>query len=547
MSPPGSSPADRDRTRAAAPVAFRDLSRTFWRGTSSTHGLAPAIEEVLRAFNSHIGARRTSVWLHDRRARQLALIASSDPSLGAGRPRIAIGDPDVPAARGLRLVEPEIVHEGSTTVLIAPLRGWRRALGTLVIEPPFSGGVATSEQIELANELGRQLSVGIENVLLLEDMLRQRRLLEDTFNSLVDLVVVTDRSHRVVQMNDAFAMRLGRSRPELLDQHLADLVGTDLAEWAVDTDGAAERGDEAPRARSVEHPQLGGVFNVTATPLIDEDGEPVGTVVVARDITRQTALEAEKEALRAQLAQSEKLASLGQFVAGIAHEINNPLQGVLGHIELLLWTKASRSASPKKPETMRELRKELRRIHHEADRAAKIVRDLLTFSGGSHRVTRRRLRVDRVLTRALVSRRSSLHRARIEVIREQEADVPSIIGDQLLLQQAFVNVIANAEHAIEAAGAPGTITFSTTAPEPGTVRVRISDTGYGIPTDVLPRIFDPFFTTKEVGQGTGLGLTLAYGVIQEHGGTIHAANTPSGGAVFTIDLPAADRINAAAR
>ncbi|HET7221242.1 MAG TPA: ATP-binding protein [Vicinamibacterales bacterium] len=540
MSPPGSPPAGRDRGEAASPATFRDLSRTFWRGTSSTHGLAPAIAEVLDAFNSHIGARRTSVWLHDRRARQLALIASTDHSWRARAPRVAVSDASAAAARGLRLLEPEIVRDGSAAIIIAPLRGWRRALGTLVIEPPFARDLDEREQIELANELARQLAVGIENVLLLEDMLRQRRLLEDTFNSLADLVIVTDRSHRVVQMNDAFAMRIGKSRPELLDQQLADLVGTELAEWAVEAEATAERGEDAPRARTIEHAQLGGVLNVTATPLINEDGEPVGTVLVARDITRQTALEAEKEALRAQLAQSEKLASLGQFVAGIAHEINNPLQGVLGHIELLLWTKAPRSAAAKKPETMREVRKALRRIHHEADRAAKIVRDLLTFSGGSHRVTRRRLRVDRVLARALGSQRSSLHRAGIEIVRELDPDVPSILGDQLLLHQAFVNVIANAAHAIESTGQPGTITFSTSAPEPTTVRIKIRDTGPGIPADVLPRVFDPFFTTKDVGKGTGLGLTLAYGVIHEHGGTIHASNAPAGGAIFTIDLPAAE-------
>jgi signal transduction histidine kinase len=347
-------------------------------------------------------------------------------------------------------------------------------------------------------------------------------------------------------MNDAFAMRLGRSRLELLDHPLAELLGAELADWAVEAGAAADRGEDAARARTIEHAPLAGVFNLTATPLINEDGEPAGTVLVARDITRQTALEAEKEALRAQLAQSEKLASLGQFVAGIAHEINNPLQGVLGHIELLLWTKAAKSATAKRPETMREVRKQLRRIHHEADRAAKIVRDLLTFSGGSHRVTRRRrLRVDRVLSRALGSQRAMLQRARVDVVRAQAADVPSIFGDQLLLQQAFVNIIANAGHAIERSGEPGIIAFSITAPEPGTVRLTITDTGPGIPADVLPRIFDPFFTTKDVGQGTGLGLTLTYGVIQEHGGTIHAANAAAGGAVFTIDLPAAEPLKPA--
>jgi PAS domain S-box-containing protein len=501
---------------------------------SSTHGLGPAIAEVLAEFNQHIGAERSSVWLHDRRARQLSLLASSDAAYQASRPRVPIGDSDVPAARGLRLEAPQILMENGRRLLVAPLQGWRRALGTLVIEAPSAGELDDRQQLDVANELGRQLSVGIENVLLLEDMLRQRRLLEDTFNSLIDLLAVTDRSLRVVQMNDAFALRVGQSRAELLDRPLADLVGPELAQWAAEAGSdSGDRPGEPDRVRVVEHPGLGGTFNITVTPLINEDGEPVGTVLVARDITRQTALEAEKESLRARLAQSEKLASLGQFVAGIAHEINNPLQGVLGHLELMLWTKASATAPQKE---MRAIRRELRRIYREADRAARIVRDLLTFSG-SHRLRRRRLRIDRVVSRALSSRRSALHRARIDVVREHQADLPYVSGDQLLLQQAFVNVITNAEHAIAQTDGPGRISIATTSPSPEIVRITVADTGPGIPADALPRIFDPFFTTKDVGQGTGLGLTLAYGVIQEHGGTIQAGNGPHGGATITIDLP----------
>ncbi len=522
--------------RSAAP--FGERSWTFWRGVSSTRGLGPAIDGLLREFEAHIGARRTSVWIHERRARELSLLASSEPGYRGTAPRVPSGDDHAAAARGLRIERAQII-DGPEPVLIAPLRGWRRALGTLVLEGPWVRPLDTEQRLDLADELGRKLSVGIENVQLLEELLRQRRLLEDTFNSLIDLVVVTDRKLRVVQMNEAFALRLGLPRADLLDHHLSELVGAELAGWAAaaEAEAASDRTEDGDveRVRTIEHPRLGGIFNVTVTPLINEDGAPVGTVLVARDITRQTALEAEKENLRARLAQSEKLASLGQFVAGIAHEINNPLQGVLGHLELLLWKRRSGDTAP----PPQSIRKELRRIYQEADRAAKIVSNLLAFSG-SPRMTRRRLRVDRALTRALATRRTGLARAGIEVVREQPEGVPSVFGDQLLLQQAFLNVITNAEHAIGQAGRSGTITIATTVPRPGRIRITIADNGPGIAAEALPRIFDPFFTTKDVGQGTGLGLTLAYGVIQEHGGTIHAANAPSGGAVFSIELPAAD-------
>ncbi len=231
------------------------------------------------------------------------------------------------------------------------------------------------------------------------------------------------------------------------------------------------------------------------------------------------------------MAQSEKLASLGQFVAGIAHEINNPLQGVLGHLELLISA----------PDTARPVRPTLRRIYQEGERAAKIVRNLLVFTG-SRRMTRRRVRVERVIGRAIASRAATLKHARIEVVRQDAERIPPIAGDALLLQQALLNVLINAEHAIVATGQPGRIEIGI-APtrDEKAVRVTIRDTGGGIQSDILARIFDPFFTTKEVGQGTGLGLAITYGIVQEHGGTIQAANGSGGGAQFTIELPASSQ------
>src|SRR5439155_26008763 len=144
----------------------------------------------------------------------------------------------------------------------------------------------------------------IENVQLLEDVLQQRRLLEDTFNSQVDLVVVTDPSLRVVQTNHAFAARAGMSRTELLERRLPDLVGADMSAWVQEP----EPGTRA-RSRQFTDDKLGGTFSATVTPLMTEAGDPVGHVLVVRDITGQVRLEMEREQLRGRLAQSEKLDS----------------------------------------------------------------------------------------------------------------------------------------------------------------------------------------------------------------------------------------------
>ena len=534
------------KTGAGSPEAFhqrlRDLSLEFSRGVSSTLSLGTALEILASQANALFGGVRTSVWMHDRRARQLALAASSDPSIRVARPgqdprqmppamRVSTDDVEAPAARGLRLQQPDLIGEGAGTILLAPLRGWRRALGTIVIERPSVPELDRGQLLELALELGRQLSVGIENVQLLEEILRQHRLLDDTFNSLVDLLVVTDNHLRIVQTNEAFAVRVGVARSQLVDEPLGRFIGEEMAIWAASLepaeDGTGPQG--TARTRRFDDERLAGIFSATLTPMVNQDGNPGGRVIVVRDITVQTRLEAEREALRQRLVQTEKLASLGQFVAGIAHEMNNPLQGVLGHLELIIET--SNIGGP--------VKQDLRGVYREADRAAKIVRNLLVFTG-SRRMARRRLRIDRVLSRVVASRAAALRGQHIEIVREQEDNLPPLHGDPLLLHQAFLNVVINAEHAIASAAGSGRIEIRTArGPSANSIVTTVRDTGPGIPEEILARIFDPFFTTKEVGSGTGLGLAITYGIVQEHGGTIQGGNAPGGGAVFTIELPAA--------
>ena len=184
----------------------------------------------------------------------------------------------------------------------------------------------------------------------------------------------------------------------------------------------------------------------------------------------------------------------------------------------------------------RPLRRDLRRVFREAERASRIVHNLLVFTG-SRQMKRRRLRVERVVARALASRRAALETAGIAVVRRFAVGMPPVTGDPLLLQQAVLNIIINAEHAIEATRAPGGRIQITGDAEDGHVILTLQDTGAGLPEEVLPRVFEPFFTTKEVGKGTGLGLAITYGIVQEHGGTIQAANGPGGGACFRITLP----------
>ncbi len=510
---------------------LRELVAEFSGSLSATLNLAAGLDIFCHGANRLFGADRTSVWIHDRRARHLVLHASSDPEHVARGVHVNSDDALAPAAVAMRRARAEIIStsdEAVTSRVTVPLRGCRRALGTIVFDDVRVETGGELDLLDRADELGRQLSSAIETMNLLRDVARSRSELENTFNSIAHLVAVSDRRGRLVHINEAFASRLGRSRDELLDRPIAECVGPELAAWLAAHESAAVRPDgQAPATCQVVDPVLNGPFIVTVTDLLDHDRERAGSVLVARDLTPQAKLEAEREELRRRLAQSEKLAALGVFVAGIAHELNNPLQGVLGHLELLRTT----GGLPK------PLRRDVQTIFREADRAAKIVRNLLVFAG-SRRLAPRPTSLTAVLQKVLALRAAAFRAAGIEVVRHYEEKLPRVQGDPLLLHQAFLNIVLNAEQVIAAVGRPGQIAIAITAPQSSDrVVTTVRDTGGGMSPDVLSRIFEPFFTTKDVGKGTGLGLAITYGIVQEHGGHIAAANHPDGGAVITVELP----------
>jgi two-component system NtrC family sensor kinase len=509
---------------------IRELLDEFSSGLSTTLNISAGMDTMCRGANRLFGADRTSVWIHDRRARHLTLQASSDPDQVARGTRVSTDDVEAPAAAAMRRARAELLpgahaYDFSTSTVTVPLRGCRRALGTIVFEGVRVETGGELDLLDRADELGKQISSAIENIQLLDDVIRSRRELENTFDSIAHLVVVSDRRGRIVHANATFAGRVNITREALIDRPLVQCIGPELAAWLAELDETLHPSG-SPAVCEIVDSVLNGPFLVTVTDLLDQDHTRVGHVLVARDLTPQSQLEAEREELRKRLTQSEKLAALGQFVAGIAHELNNPLQSVLGHLELLRAT----GAFPK------QLRQEVQTIYREADRAAKIVRNLLVFTG-SRRLVRRPVNLNALLQRVLTSRQATFRTQGIEIVRHYDEKLPRLKGDPLLLHQVFLNMVMNAEQALVNAGRLGRIEITTLAKQGDGVVATIRDTGDGIPFDALSRIFEPFYTTKDVGKGTGLGLAIAYGIIQEHGGQIGAANHPEGGAVFTVELP----------
>lgn len=235
----------------------------------------------------------------------------------------------------------------------------------------------------------------------------------------------------------------------------------------------------------------------------------------------------ELERTQAQLVQSEKLASVGLLAGGIAHEINNPLTVILGRAEMMLLEEGI-------PDN---LHGDLEIIRIETARIAEIVRNLLVFSRDSANIALEPLDVSEVIRRSLALVEHQFELDEIEIVKDLSPDLPHIRANRGQLEQVITNLFINAMQAMTEGG---TLTVRTFCAGPSEVGVEVTDTGCGIPQDALGKIFEPFFTTKSEGQGTGLGLAVAYGIIQRHGGQIGVDSKEGEGAQFTITLPALD-------
>ena len=260
-------------------------------------------------------------------------------------------------------------------------------------------------------------------------------------------------------------------------------------------------------------------------------GEPasrgaVRVEALIRDVSARKQLDDQSRDLYQQLLQAEKMASLGQTVSGVAHELNNPLATILS------WTERLSEKSLDD-----ETRRGVDVILGEADRAARIVRNLLTFAR-KRQSTRTMIDVNQVVTETLALRAHEQQATNIEVVTSLASTLPQIFADAHQIQQVLLNLVINAEQAMRAAHDRGALTIRTwhdTGDD--AVALEVSDDGPGVPADVQSKIFDPFFTTKEVGTGTGLGLTVAYAIAQEHGGAIRVDSSRDRGAAFVVKLP----------
>lgn len=348
---------------------------------------------------------------------------------------------------------------------------------------------------------------------------RKRRLLAAATEQADELISIIKPGGAMEHANDAFCRVLGYKPTEVVQMDAGDFLA-EQSRTQVDTIVDAVRADGIWRGTLVRRRRDGTTFltSCTVTSLADDTGRITQLVGVERDITRETEL-------RDQLIHAERLAAAGQLVSGVAHELNNPLQSVVGFAELLI-------EGEKRP----EVRGDLEQIHSEANRAAKIVRNLLAFVRRSS-PERGPANLNELVQSAVALRAYEFGVANIDLDARYADDLPPVLVNREEIQQVLLNLLLNAEHAMKTSQRHGRLRVQTMVSDAG-VTVEVHDSGPGVPAAVAGRIFEPFFSTKEVGQGTGLGLSIALGIVEAHGGTLVLSDSTEG-ACFRLTLPSA--------
>jgi two-component system, NtrC family, sensor kinase len=413
----------------------------------------------------------------------------------------------------LRLPRTEILLASGDDVLVATVTGRALPQSLLALRTAEHG---TAQPVSNRRERAEHVTIGGEHF-----MARSGRIDGTEIGAqAIEYVILSSYEQRLVALKE--------TRRTLAELSLAGVVVSALVvSWFVrratrplrqlsETAEAVGRGDFSRRVERFSNDECGELadaFNRMTTSLQSSRAELERALQQVRTTQEQ-------------LIQSEKLSAVGQFVAGVAHELNNPLTAVVGYSELL--------QSMSSDEKMRE---NLDRISRSALRCHKIVHSLLSFAR-QHAPERKLVQLHAVVDEVLEIMAYDLRTSNVRIVREFASTLPPIMADGHQLQQVFVNILGNARQAIQPVQREGRIVIRTRQAG-DKVLIEFQDNGPGIKTEHLARIFDPFFTTKPVGKGTGLGLSLCYGLIREHGGDISARSEPGEGATFAIELPVA--------
>ncbi len=516
---------------------LRNSLLDFGRTLSATTALDPLLDALVGRLQEVMNVGRVAIFIEDKHGPSGYLVARS-----AGLSSEVIVPPDFREMIRVRSAETGVVRADDLDLTSETVATVRRSLhyyvpcvvrGRMVavigLGRSADGALLSSEDVEILRTVSGYVAVAIENSLLYKDQQERAgelKLLKEFNESIIESINVgllaVDLEGRVTRLNSALEHILDLRRDAAVGRYVEDLFSEDFADtlWQVlGTDGwRLKEIRNIYKLHTATRANRSLVLNIALAPLQDGQGQ-TGALVVLEDVTARISLEE-------QLQQREKLSSIGLLAAGVAHEVNTPLTGVSSYTQMLLGMLAEND--PKHALLLK--------VRTQAERATNIVNNLLNFSRTGSATEFGEIDIARVLDDTLQLLEPQLRRNQIEILRSYDRDSPRVYGNSGKLQQVFTNLLLNARDAIPDGGR---ITISTSSSEDGSLTVEVSDTGVGIAPENVAKIYDPFYTTKGVGRGTGLGLAVSYGIVQEHTGHISVESIPGQGTSFRITLPTA--------
>jgi len=459
----------------------------------------------------------------DKKIRMLPVELSKYPEVMAAiRQKKPIIIEDVERSEMMKPYVNDLLKLNFHSLLVLPILYQEEVVGTLFLRASRKRSF-NQDELKFCRVVAHAAASAIKNSMLYQKLEEHARELGQTgdrirvlFDHSPDLILHLEPQGGIREANRTVERLSGLSRQEILQRTVTDvLIG--LPEPAEMSRRALESGAPGHYPATLSGAQgRRRDLMVTAAPLSDSPGS---LLLIGRDVTEQNQA-------TAKLQQSEKLSSIGEIVAGVAHELNNPLSGVLGFSQLLAQKDSSGM-----------FRRDIERIVECAGRCQKIVQNLLSFARPSM-PEKKPVGLNGILEKTLDLLEPSLKADSIEVVKDLTPNLPYVMGDFHQVQQVLTNLINNAQQAMSAEKGGGKLILRSRVREDGRVALEVSDNGPGIPSDILPKIFDPFFSTKKQGRGTGLGLSVSFGIVRDHGGEIRVESQPGQGACFSVLFPA---------
>jgi two-component system NtrC family sensor kinase len=515
--------------------------------TASTLDLNEVLFVIVQRIAVLVNALRCSIITVDENGATCKVLASSDDPKAAGivldlekypeirkavQTREAVVINDVASEPILEGMKETLERLGFRSIMVVPIVFGDNLLGMLVLRAAGEGRRFSSEDITACQVVANASANAIRNATLYERIASSARANKETADKLQnildhfpDLIYTTDIEGRLTEFSRGGEALLGWPRDEALGRKCADLYPAPEARERLE--GLLREGRVVPSFETTVRCRDGSVREalIAASLLRDAGGAPCGTVGIIKNIT-------DLKVARRQLVQAEKLSALGELVSGVAHELNNPLAGVLGYAQLLLTG----------PLDARQ-QKAVDRIFESALRCQKIVQNLRSFAR-RHPIDKKNLGLNGIVEKTLDLKGYHLRVNNLKVVKVLDPDLPMTMLDFNQIQQVLLDIINNAQQAVASHRGQGTLTITTKSRD-GRIRLEVEDDGPGIPQEILGKIFDPFFTTRPVGEGTGLGLAVSYGIVRDHGGRIWAESEPGRGTRICVELPVVTEAGAA--